>query len=136
MDYFEYDMMLNMDVVRQQQQPVDSAYSSAYSACSEWRYVMHPSDFVDTAFKPHLQHTLEYDRLDTISPQELLFTPPQFSHKRSKSEGYPLDMYDMALVPPVTPVEDGKKDSKPYKCTMCTSSFSRNHDLKRHVRLN
>eukprot|EP00842_Homolaphlyctis_polyrhiza_P006481 jgi/Hompol1/6834/HPOL_002341-RA len=52
----------------------------------------------------------------------------------------PIQMLDgssasFALPEAAATVSSSSNEKKPFKCDMCVSTFSRNHDLKRHVRI-
>jgi uncharacterized Zn-finger protein len=117
-----------------------------------------------SAVKLRLDDSYNYISLDanpyeTVSPSELAFSPSLMSpppRQRSKSESFPMGLSLPPLFPSSNPIADTMtltnltnlptppvsvrrasiaKDVKPFRCDMCSSSFSRNHDLKRHVRI-
>ncbi|KAI8908575.1 hypothetical protein EDD86DRAFT_208014 [Gorgonomyces haynaldii] len=108
----------------------DSAYGSP---TDDWRFVVHAFDDLD-AFKPHVKNMFWYDQdeMETVSPQELV-PDTVFTRERTVSDSF------VQFVAPETEFTHKRTSSysksKVFRCDMCTSTFSRNHDLKRHIRI-
>jgi hypothetical protein len=115
----------------------DSAYGSFEPYDDQWKY--------DLQYIP-----VDYP-LESCSPTDVFF--PSFS---PVDVYIPTDEYDLEHIsnhsentdletPPSTPTKDNMNVStqrrfsfdgkKSFACSMCSSSFSRNHDLKRHMRI-
>lgn len=97
-----------------------------------WKFVVKPQDFIfelelnANIFKPHIkQHFIP--RKEIIGEQSS--TSPLIP-----TVSIQMEMDVCPLSPPPSPNEK-KEPVKPYLCEHCPSTFSRNHDLKRHLRI-
>ncbi|KAJ3268639.1 hypothetical protein HDV01_002514 [Terramyces sp. JEL0728] len=96
-----------------------------------WKFVVIPQDFMfelelnANIFKPHIKQ--HFKRREEIIGDQSSTSPliPTVAIQIEKDV--------CPLSPPPSPKE--KNPFKPYFCEHCPSTFSRNHDLKRHLRI-
>ncbi|KAI8895614.1 hypothetical protein BC833DRAFT_600648 [Globomyces pollinis-pini] len=118
-------------------------------SCYEWKFTVLPQDFYyeellnQNIFKPHIKYHFlpkPFNRPSlNITPEAIVtcnlpsVAPSSIVSKKTQ--------FNMAipLSPPQSPEipNDNRisKRTKNYKCEHCPSTFSRNHDLKRHTRI-
>ena len=131
----------------------DSAYGSptlmspfTLDEDEQWKYMIYPQDIETiSVLKPHIKDRLDYwfdpSWVEPVETTDYLFDPSlaetPFVRQRSKSEAFeePVEFVrqrtqSLSAIKP----KCNKESGKPFKCDMCSASFGRNHDLKRHVR--
>ncbi|KAJ3315140.1 hypothetical protein HDV04_004281 [Boothiomyces sp. JEL0838] len=90
----------------------------------QWRYIINPQDVLmdGDMYKPYVKQIYlgEFEN-ETCAPCQIF-------QEASDDEIFEMEEEEPQPLP-------RKDPSKPFQCPMCTSSFSRNHDLKRHVRI-
>ena len=130
----------------------------------DWRFEIYPQDAAENyeMFKPHVKEQLilscSFDSQtsnsplncspstmyscspkDVFSPTELLFGNITLLEQDetffAMSPPNSLQELEYPVIAPVRHISSPKKDrDRAFPCTMCSSTFSRNHDLKRHTR--
>jgi hypothetical protein len=140
----------------------DSAYGSLNEfkppVADDWRFQIYPQDLsIDSTtimFKEHVKERLLIEsfeggilycstQLNSCSPKEIFsMEDALLDATLAEDDGEMSDAVFMMSPPPspaipenipVSPKKDNR-DGKCFPCSMCSSTFSRNHDLKRHLR--
>ncbi|KAI8892089.1 hypothetical protein BC833DRAFT_612674 [Globomyces pollinis-pini] len=117
--------------------------SSIDSLNDQWRFVIHPQDIglSTDIFKPAVKERLGVVNIqsDISCPTYLLFSNA-YANDSNVAQDDESDEGSLAtmpshkkLIPSSSRVD--RSDTKTFRCQICSSSFSRNHDLKRHVRI-
>lgn len=132
-------MLDMMDFEEEYRSMTDSAYGCSPTTVTnmhfekyddQWRYEIFPQDIMDVdMFKSHVKELLtSHSSFEAPSTEITYLVPGEiFNYQACDFQMDDIQM-ETVEVEPASP-------KKAFPCTLCTSSFSRNHDLKRHLRI-